>query len=553
MAKTGKIILSKNIKMDKNYKAVLNYSEQQMYSLLTDNNNLIYTANDYSFIRERNSIKLNCKYDVAIQSNYMAFQNPDYSNKWFFAFVDEVKYLSPDSVEILYTIDIWSTWHDYWTPKACYVIREHVTDDVIGRHTINEDLYLGDMVNNGSEIAESMIKTHTVLAISVDVFRQRDQLQFQGGVMSALHYYLIQYPGLTSSNAADAFIYKLQQDYGSTDALQSLFEVPDSLSGWDIITAEHDWDYFEPPTQLQYNGYKEIGGGPYLMETKIIDKNYSQLDGYTPVNNKLYTFPYNYLSIDNNSGQSYNYPYEYFGTAGCEFEITGVITPGCSIRLVPKFYKGVAKNNSEGMNAGKYPIGCWTSDVYINWLTQNSINIPGTDIVLNAKQAGIAGGIAQSLFGAAALMMGNEFGIGTAVDGAFNILETLKQDYRMNLIPPQIEGNVNSGDITYANGNLTFTFYKKSIKYEVAEMLDKYFTRMGYKVNKVKVPNMGHRQNYNYVLVAMEENVAYPNNHNNICLPAQALNNINKLFRNGITIWNNHNNFGDYSVSNLIN
>ena len=478
----------------------------------------------------------------------MAFQNPDYSSKWFFAFIDEVKFLSENSVEVIYTTDIWSTWKDYWDAKACYVIREHVTDDTIGRHTINEDLYLGDMINNGSEIASSMIGTHTVLAISVDVFRSRDNLQFQGGVMSALHYYLIQYPGITSSNAADAFIYKLQQDYGSTDALQSLFAVPDSLSGYDNI----DWDYFEPPTQFQYNGYKEISGNPVLMETKSINKHYSTLDGYTPVNHKLYVYPYNYLSIDNNSGQCYNYPYEYFSTNTCNFDIKGVITPGCSIRLIPKNFKGVVNNNSEGMNAGKYPIGCWTTDVYTNWLTQNGVNIPGTDITLNAKQAGIVGGVAQSIFGVGAMLSGNNFGIGTAVDGVSNILETLKQDYRMSLIPPQIEGNINSGDITFATDNLTFTFYKKSIKNEVAQILDKYFTRMGYKVNSVKVPNMSHRLNYNYVLIAKEDNVAYPNNHNNICIPAKELNQINSLFRNGITIWNNHENFGDYSVSNII-
>ena len=71
-------------------------------------------------------------------------------------------------------------------------------------------------------------------------------------------------------------------------------------------------------------------------------------------------------------------------------------------------------------------------------------------------------------------------------------------------------------------------------------------------VNSVKIPNMTHRQNYNYIQIGNDENLCYPNNHDNIMIPAKALNDINQLFRNGITIWNNHANFGDYSVSNNI-
>ena len=91
-----------------------------------------------------------------------------------------------------------------------------------------------------------------------------------------------------------------------------------------------------------------------------------------------------------------------------------------------------------------------------------------------------------------------------------------------------------------------------SIRREYIEIIDKYFTRVGYMVNSVKVPNMTRRQNYNYIQIGAEDNLCYPNNHNNIMIPASALNDINQLFRNGITIWNNHTNFGDYSVSDNI-
>ena len=76
---------------------------------------------------------------------------------------------------------------------------------------------------------------------------------------------------------------------------------------------------------------------------------------------------------------------------------------------------------------------------------------------------------------------------------------------------------------------------------------------MGYKVNSVKVPNMGNRQNYNYVEIAGSETLCFSNNYNGIMVPANDLNTINNMFKSGVTIWNNHENFGDYSVSNNIN
>lgn len=83
-------------------------------------------------------------------------------------------------------------------------------------------------------------------------------------------------------------------------------------------------------------------------------------------------------------------------------------------------------------------------------------------------------------------------------------------------------------------------------------VIDDFFTRMGYSINRVKVPNMGHRQNYNYVQIASDDNCAKINNHNNICPPSKDMESINNLFRRGITIWNNHSNLGNYSVSNGI-
>ena len=91
--RNSEIIICKNIKLDKDYKNVLNYTENQMLALCRGN--AVATATDYSFIRkEKGYIKTSFSYNDALKCNYLSFQNKDYSNKWFFAFIDDVEYVS---------------------------------------------------------------------------------------------------------------------------------------------------------------------------------------------------------------------------------------------------------------------------------------------------------------------------------------------------------------------------------------------------------------------------------------------------------------------------
>lgn len=147
----SKIRLCKGINVDKDYINVLNYSEQEMLSLCESQEHLVASADDYSFIRNRGTISTNFKYDDALKSNYIAFQNKDYSNKWFFAWIDEVNFIGEENTEIKYTIDAWSTWYDYWQVKPCFVAREHVNDDTIGANLIEEDLNIGDVIEESIE------------------------------------------------------------------------------------------------------------------------------------------------------------------------------------------------------------------------------------------------------------------------------------------------------------------------------------------------------------------------------------------------------------------
>lgn len=509
MARNGKIYLAKNIKMDKNYKSVLGYSESQMISLLTDSNNLVYQATDYSFIRDRGTIKINCPYSVAIQSNYMAFQNTDYSGKWFFAFIDEVKFLGGqgDDAEIVYTIDVWSTWWDYWNPKACLVLREHVIDDTVGANTVPESIELGEYISNSHTRDGRLQNIKMVVASTVSPSDPNLTLigGIYNGIYSGFRYYTYGVADMTSNLQSLANNNKL-------DAVSSLFLAPKFLipqTGTGAISETND---------------------PLTYDFTI--HPITDLDSHVPVNKKLLTYPFCYILASNSNGANAIYHQELFDETDSHgdyvFSVFGSLTPGCSIRMIPKNYKGDVKNNDEGLNLGKYPQLNWATDMFTNWVTQNGVNV-ATNII---------GSVGELSTG--------------KTSGLTGLINSMDQIRKADMIPPQTSGNINAGDVITAMSENTFHYYRMSIKKEFAERIDQYFTRLGYRVNNVKIPNMTHRENYNYVQVATEENVAYPNNYNNICLPATALNQINSLFRDGVTIWNNHANFGDYSVSNNI-
>lgn len=68
----------------------------------------------------------------------------------------------------------------------------------------------------------------------------------------------------------------------------------------------------------------------------------------------------------------------------------------------------------------------------------------------------------------------------------------------------------------------------------------------GYKINETKTPNITGRTYWNYVEIGGNEEIGHGN------IPNRFLDEINQIFRKGVTIWHNHSNIGNYSLSNTI-
>lgn len=532
MSRSSKLILSKNIKLDKEYKEVLNYSEQQMLELMTDNSHFINRNDTFSFLRpDVNVIATKFTYAECLQSNYIAFTNPDYANKWFFAFVDDVKYISDGNTEIYYTIDVMTTWFSKVTPKQCFVVREHTMDDTVGKNLLPEDLELGDYVYESISDSSDLTDVCPVVAMNYDPTLQTPDYSglFHGNIYQSFGFYIVKGPLASSYNFADqinalsSLMKQLASD-GKADSVLGLFMAPKNLVGW---TVSDVWTSYGAACSVKKATFSNEG---VISMTSLSLNKPTTLDTYTPKNGKMKTYPYCYFNVNNNAGNDITYKYEYFSNNAITFDVEGTISMGCNIKAIPNNYKNITKNYSESINLGKYPMCSYNSDTFINWLTSQCINIP-----LNFLTSGVS-----VLSG---FKSGNFVQSGS---GLVSIVDSISSIYQHSLSPVQTEGNTNSGDINVSEGKCTFSIEKLSINREYAKIIDEYFTRFGYKTNLTKIPNINGRTYFNYVQIADSEVIGYGE------VPNKYMDEINRIFRTGVTIWHDHSKIGDYTVTNSI-
>lgn len=517
--KNSKIILCKNIKMDKNYFNVLDYTETDMIALCESNK--INEANNYSFLKPNgNTIEVAFTYSECLEANYMAFQNPYYNNKWFFAFVDSVEYRNDFLTRITFTIDVFSTWFKKLTLSTCFVEREHVNNDTIGLHTIPENIEIGDYVSTGN--ATTLPVYHNVkycLAVSKLPDNKPVGASEVGGIISGLAYLFTD--DLTNFKGLKAFY-----ETGLADSMKSIFY-------FDGAFIENAIEGFISLDNVQYKYYRITDTSSISKAMPYIPKA-SNLNGYYPTNKKLLTYPYCYLQIDNNNGYSSVYKYEDFTTEKCVFSCEIAFTVGGSTRLSPLNYKGRANNYLESFQAGKLPVGNFGSDEYANWLSRN-----GNNIALN-----VLGGVGQlASVGLATSPTTSAINLAT-VGLLTGVGSTMNQVYESSLISPAIQGNLSNGDVNYLLGLYNPIAYNKTIKSEYAKSIDNFWNLYGYKVNEVKIPNIKGRQNWNFVKT-IGCNFVGP-------LNATDLATIQSIFDKGVTIWHSHDNMLNYNLSNNI-
>lgn len=541
--KNTEIILCSNIHIDKNYDNVLDVSKSTLVGYLRTHSEFV--GDDYTIVpRYRNRLIVNCPYATALKCNYMTFKNPDYDNEYVFAFVDNVEYVNDESCQINFTLDVWHTNHDKMNVNKVFVEREHVSDDTTGKHTIPEGLETGEYIisntikKNGFEYSNCSFILATTIYPYVTYNQEESHWELVGGrgahcnvynsILSGLEYFW--YSNTTNGieqlqHVIEAFDYAGQSEY-----IYMLFIAPNA--SFEKVTEQENVGYWGSVKQKQ--GSYSITWGS--NSTPLIYKP-TTIDGYTPKNKKLLTYPYCYLLANNGNGGNAIYQYEFFkdtyAPTQCEFIIESGICPGVSTILRPMYYKSsdLSYNQMDSLPGGKFPMCSWNSDAYINWLTQNSVNI----------QMGIARDVLNI-----GMSIGKQNATGAISSGLSLIQDIMSVKKQQDLLSNQAHGNTNSGDVNFSNNETTFTMYQMTIKREFAEIIDLYFSRFGYQINEIKQPTLHNRTQFDFIKVGGSDNLITGQ------IPSNDLHEINNICRRGVTIFHNIEHFGDYTINNPI-
>lgn len=556
---TGQLKILRNVPVDADYQNTIyfgNGENARQASVFAGYAK--FTFDDHSYQRVTvNKIRVGVNAERLYDCNYLMFQNSVGfgSYMWFYAFIDSITYINNSVSEIEYTIDSMQTYLTYIDFNMCFIERQHTPTDNVGDNIVPEGLELGEQVFNSYDSGYSVIgETTGISADSATGGNPREITPGSGATWDLPYMCIIVsmvttssssgtlYDGTFSGNKLVAYpcspdgIQKIQdlitQHYADPDTIQAIYMCPRFLTRLPSIA--------NTGTDLLYGARGNMDN--FSVATLIGNET---LDGYTPVNKKMYTYPYNYLHVDNGNGSGLSLRYEFFDKDSNNHfkpvvQIGGNVTFPLQISLKPVNYKGTGAIplKTETLTINDYPMCSWNVDTYKVWQAQSTI-----PFFIN-----LGGSIANSMIPdiASTLATGNPtagHGISEWRSLIRNVSSRLSEAYSASIAADTIKGNFTNKGANYSLSQQHFYFGRMSVQREYAKIIDDYFTRYGYAIKKLQVPNLNARPEFTYIkTIGCTINGSVPaDDERKIC----------SIMDSGITFWNNPANVGQYGLNNV--
>lgn len=494
---------------------------------------VVKTFSAYTYHRKQWNVKVQASIETAQNWTYVYFRNFD--GKTYYYFITDVSYINENTVELALELDVLQTYMFDWDLRECFIERNHVANDTVGANTIDEGLEIGEYMTDFTDQVDELTDLCILILLTTEDNGTAGYSKLYGNVFSGLrlvavlpsdHAKLASWMCTTSGSGLNAL------------AVVNMWMYPKSL-----IKVVGDWGSANSngmhtvsttlPCELKIPTYKykqdpSVGG-----KLNTFGGNADKIR-----NNKLFCYPYNYLYLSNNSGGQAVYRYEWFDDGKtptyADFTAFGGLSPECGVGIAPWKYRGSdeEKNFDEGLLSGAFPTCAWDADGYKIFLATNRNQLAtaekNADIVYGNSMLGSLSGLN--------LNPGDLFGLGNVANSALNattqhtttINSLMAQKKDAKLTPDTAKGAF-GGSINVAHERHTFTVEHKSIRWEFAERIDQYFSRYGYKVNRIETPSIHNRRCFTYIKTVG-------------CLvggdfPVGDRNTVARVFDNGVTFW----------------
>ena len=312
-----------------------------------------------SYVRyAENQIKLKCDATSIMDCTYLRFMNDRTNDMWYYAFINGVEYVNENTALITYEIDVMQTWFiQKGSIQPCLVKREHVNNDNI----------VGELEPE---------------PVSSDIY-DIDTLQYTSpdGTLFSDYLYVV-----TTTGEPD----ELQVDYSDYRSMGMLNN--------DLLIGAQMYAFLPDPSALKPVLNRIMGGNwdeqerkedvldMFAFPSKFCDSRKAQnthqltithpstLHGYTPKNNRLFTYPYSYLQVSTMNGDSAIFRWEFFyegydsTSFPVNFEVYGNPIGGGTIHCYPYSYQNVVKSLDNAVVMDNFPKIPYAYDAYQAWV-----------------------------------------------------------------------------------------------------------------------------------------------------------------------------------------
>lgn len=586
------VYLLKDIKITPTYTDTIYFaSKTAQTTYFTNPAKRVATLTSQSYQRHsRGWLKVALPASTVSQANYMMFKNSTFENKWFYAFITDWEYLNNGNTLISYMIDDIQTWFFDCSLGDCFVEREHAMDDTIGANRIPEPVGSDRVIMNTMWECSDMIGYSVVVQASTE---NRDTSVFDDADLNQGQF-----------NGLATWVSDCDTSIDAGIIAGKLNDMVGDGSYSDTATSQQQVvSVIMFPTRFtNTGGSKTVGtitvdNTPYSVTEGFANPR-TTLNGYTPKNKKLLTSPFKQLLLTNGIGANATLDYDDFispyGTKVTpSFKVTGTINGSGQIMCVPQNYKGVENNYDFKIVISEFPQCGYTLDAYRAWIAG------GGDI---KQKVQVVKGVGNGIFGLAGIAqaasnaydkiwsknyqekynqltdngkkklnqgalnavgvgatnyanrettIGEAMGASGAVSGVGGLLSNLVgtyTDYKTTEFDahsqPNIPVGMTAGNVMVGSRELNFRCFDVDINATDAQIIDEFFSKYGYQTNRLKVPNISGRPQWNYVKTKDCEIVGN--------IPASIKASIIDIFNSGVTFWKNGDNIGDYSLNNQI-
>lgn len=439
--------------------------------------------------------------------NYIRFKSKPLSQKWFYGFITEIEYVSPEASRVHFEIDVMQTWMFDFKLRPCFVERQHAKNDAIGANVVPEPFSFGDDEFVRYSLGDFIHGTVGILIGFTLTVGERKAPKVV---------YINDQPVVV-----DLYVFRSFMQF--SDFYKDLNET--SINNIAFITT-CDLSMFGEKSGHITTDVSNLDNFTAAVPYSDVYKPHGS---YTPVNNKCYCRYYCRLVIVSDS-QEQKYYRERNNSNETKFGFRYVSDVGATPSWL--LWCDTYTDLNKTVMYKTFP-----SIAYSSSMTSINDKIASANNDLSMVMGGMGGNISSIPFNIATNVMNQSMGDYARGLSASGSMHTGSSGFGRFL--------AGTRSLPYENNHSPmsrFKAYAEVINDNLLHYIDDYFTRYGYQLNRIVTPNINSRPQWNFVKTADASITG--------SIPAQDMLKICSVHDSGITYWHNIANVGNYSLSN---